>query len=89
MSKYTVKTNQSVFDVALAVYGANEGAAWLVEDNDLQSWAVAPGQELIVRDEVIDPAVVGYLERKNIIPSTDEPDQTPPDFNNDFNPDFL
>lgn len=64
MRTIIVKLNQSLFDIALQEYGDVQGVFFLVDDNGLNSIDanVYEGDELQVRDEVIDKETKEYLE---------------------------
>lgn len=64
MAKYEVKNRQSLFDVAVEVYGDASGVVWLCEDNPQLPGPTGPvsaGEVLEIRDDKINTRVVGYL----------------------------
>lgn len=64
MNSYAVKPNQSLFDVAIEVYGDVQGVVWLIQDNRSLFGATDPlsvGQKLQLRDATVNGRVVGYL----------------------------
>ena len=81
--------NQTLIDLALIHYGATGGVEWLIEDNPTISVTdrIAPGQVINIRLDVIDKSVKTYYQEKGVQPSTGNVEQ--PDFNEDFNEDFL
>lgn len=95
--RVTVREGQSAFDIAIQEYGSIEGIAWLLEDNqdiglNLNS-NIRPGTELIIRNAVINQAVVDKLTRDITYLATHEAADEPylgGDFDlDDFNGDFL
>lgn len=85
----TVQGGQTIWDVALQVYGAAEGAAWLAEDNTLDGWEVAVGTELKVRPDVLNLDVVNYYVRKAYHPASGLGDLIGVEYNGDFNSDYT
>jgi len=71
MKRITVKTGQTAFDIALQEYGHPQGVLWLSEDNNLDALEVTPGQELLLRDEVMERSVVTYFKNKGTGPAND------------------
>ena len=64
MDKYEVKIGQSLFDIAIEVYGDASGVVWLCEDNPQLPGPTGPisaGEILAIRAEKINTRVVGYL----------------------------
>lgn len=68
-----VKHNQNLFDIALQEYGNVAGCFWLVEDNDLNGITdnLNIGQELVVRDEVLNRLVKSHLTTEVIATGVD------------------
>ena len=62
--KYTVSEGQSLFDIAIEVYGQVEGIHWLLEDNPGISLThrLKVGQVLALRSEVINQREVDFLK---------------------------
>jgi hypothetical protein len=79
----TASNNQSLFDIALQVYGDATGAFQLALDNDLSITAdLTPGQTLKYDPvNVINRQVVEYYQINNIKPATalTEESSTPED----------
>ncbi len=60
------KIKQTIADIALQEYGDIEGVYWLVEDNDQLigiTDTLHEGDELIIRDAVINQQMVDYLRQ--------------------------
>lgn len=56
MASYQVKPKQSLFDIAIEVYGDVQGVVWLVQDNPHVpglTGPIAPGEMLNIRQEMI------------------------------------
>ncbi len=65
MTKYTVQSRQSLFDIAVERYGNVSGINWLLQDNpDLKGPTdrIYPGQQLLIRDQVVNNRVKFYLQ---------------------------
>ena len=71
MKRITVKTGQTAFDIALQEYGHVQAVLWLSEDNELDALEVTPGQQLLIRDEVMDRDVVNFFRNKGTGPAND------------------
>ena len=84
-----VRSGQTIWDVALQVYGAVEGAAWLAEDNMLAGWEVTVGMVLKVRPAVFNRDVVNYYISKGYHPASGTGDLVANEYNDDFNEDFT
>lgn len=69
MKRINVKPGQSVFDIAIQEYGSAQGVAILMEDNDISALELQVGQELHIRDEVIDKNVVNYFKSRSLTPA--------------------
>jgi len=89
MASVTVQSGQSIWDVALQVYGGPEGALWLAEDNKLDGWIVAVGQELKLRDSMLNRDIVNYYALKSYRPAGGTGDLVQNEYNDDFNEDFT
>lgn len=64
MNEYIIKPNQSLFDIAIEVYGDVQGVVWLIQDNQHIPGAtgpIVPGEKLKLRDTVLNGRVTGYL----------------------------
>lgn len=64
MTNYEIKPGQSLFDIAVEVYGSVEGVAWLLQDNPVvpgPTGPILPGQILLIRDEKINARMVENL----------------------------
>ena len=61
--KYTVSEGQSLFDIAIEVYGHVEGVFWLLDDNPGISLThrLKVGQVLSLRSDVINQRQKDYL----------------------------
>ncbi len=72
MSKIIVLPGQSLFDIALQVYGAVDGAKKLADDNGINITSdIVPGTELrFDGNMIINKNVVNYYKNDNIIPSS-------------------
>ena len=76
MISYTVLPKQSLFDVAIEVYGDVQGVTWLVEDNNLGG-ATHPldvGQKLLIRDATLNARMVNHLSDFAPFQTIDEAD---------------
>lgn len=72
MAKYTVKPNQSLFDVALHIYGSIEGLFDLLISNPQLSMTseLSYGQELEYHEEfILNPSIVDEFQKQGITPS--------------------
>lgn len=87
--KVKVRSGQTIWDVALQVYGAVEGAAWLAEDNRLVGWGVTVGMVLEVRLDVLNRDVVNYYISKGYHPASGSDALAANEYNDDFNEDFT
>lgn len=65
MSSYTIQDGQTLFDIAIEVYGDVASVFWLLDDNrEVLASLTAPlvaGLTVQVRDEVGNPRVATYL----------------------------
>lgn len=63
MKEYTVLPGQSLFDIAVMVYGDVLGVLWLVDDNQLNgpTARILPGDVLKIRPSVISVRTRDYL----------------------------
>lgn len=62
---YTVSAGQSLFDVAVTVYGDVSGVAWLLADNKILNGPtdrIYDGQRLVIRQEAINLRARVFLE---------------------------
>lgn len=62
---YQVKDNQSLFDVAIEVYGDVQGINWLLEDNPTLPGPCGPveaGQKLVVRATALNARQQDFLD---------------------------
>ncbi len=62
---YVVSTGQSLFDVAVTVYGDVSGVAWLLADNAILNGPtdrIYDGQRLVIRQEAINLRARVFLE---------------------------
>lgn len=72
----TVTQGQTIYDVAMQVYGCYEGIFLLIQDNNVSLVSeLMPGQNLIVRDTVPklnenNIAVAAYYKLNSIIPNS-------------------
>lgn len=89
MKEITVRSQQTIWDLALQVYGASEGAAWLAEDNTLDGWMVEVGMVLKVRDAVLNRDVVNYYASKSYHPASGLGDMVGNEYSDDFNEDYT
>lgn len=92
MNEVTVRSGQTIWDIALQVYGAPEGALWLMEDNELNGWDVSVKQVLRVRDAVLDRDIVNHYlnkEKGGYKPASSQDDLPMNEYNDDFNEDFT
>jgi hypothetical protein len=67
MGKYTTRKNQTIEDVAVAVYGHFTGVSWLIRDNELLMYgeAIPAKTELYIRDEKINIKETKKTEKKS------------------------
>ena len=72
MKNYNVKSNQTLFDVALECYGNAQGVYWLVADNKLNGITdtINAGQVLLVRDVANNPRVANELQVRQVATAT-------------------
>lgn len=77
MKEYIVKPGQSLFDIAVIVYGSIEGLSWLIQDNNLQGPTdrIGSGQRLKVRSQASNARARVYLEVYPVIATITEPDR--------------
>lgn len=64
MDKYTVKPKQSLFDIAIEVYGDVQGVAWILEDNRSIPGPTGPikaGREILIRATKMNFRAADYL----------------------------
>ena len=62
--RYEVKPNQSLFDVAIEVYGDVGGVLWLLADNAGLAGATGPlfvGEKLTIRAQKLNVRAAAYL----------------------------
>ncbi len=74
---YTVKPQQSLFDIAIEVYGDVEGSFWLIEDNPGISLTerLRPAQVLAIRADQVNPRQATYLQDFGPFQTIDEADR--------------
>ena len=94
-NKITLQAGQTLYDIALQIYGHVEGVAWLIEDNNLEWNSTVPiGTRLSYRDAKIDKNLAKYYSDGSIVIAS-APDNITElnneggDFNQDFNNDFF
>lgn len=78
MDKYIIKPKQSLFDVAVEVYGDVQAINWILEDNRNIPGPTGPvlvGQEISIRGEKMNARVVAYLEAFGPFQTIDETDK--------------
>lgn len=63
MADYKILPKQSLFDIAIEVYGDVQGVVWLIQDNQLlgPTDPLTPGAKLTVRPAAINARAVVYL----------------------------
>jgi hypothetical protein len=64
MNSYTIRPNQSLFDIAVETYGDVEGVFWLLKDNPSLPGVTGPlvaGETLAIRPERINARSANYL----------------------------
>lgn len=64
MNSYTVRPKQSLFDIAVEVYGDVQGVVWLLQDNPTVPGPTGPievGQQLVVRGVKMNGRQANYL----------------------------
>lgn len=77
MGTYKARIGQSLWDVAISVYGDVAGVVWLLEDNPQLSGPVhslLDGEVLAIRTQVLNRRVVEYLADYPRIGTLEEPD---------------
>ncbi|MGB0869462.1 MAG: hypothetical protein ACPGSD_07680 [Flavobacteriales bacterium] len=87
--------NQTLFDIAIQMYGHIEGVIWLLEDNPETSFETI-GSTIFLRKDMVRKDVVKYLQEKRISiatqiakNNTEEPtDDEHSEFTNEFNFEF-
>ena len=71
--KYIVDNNQSIWDIALQVYGDVSGVEWLIFDNpgvvNFENELEA-GTEIQLREAIINASVVEIFKKINYKPAT-------------------
>lgn len=74
MKEYIVKPGQSLFDIAVIVYGSVEGLTWLIHDNGLQGPTdrIESGQKLKIRSQASNARARAYLEVYPVIATISE-----------------
>ena len=74
MGKIIIKSGQSLFDIALQVYGTIEGVFGLLADNPGKLTTLTdettPGTELVVNGAVLNKYVSDEYTNRGIIPAT-------------------
>lgn len=85
MNKVRVEPFQSVFDMAIQVYGRADGALAFVKDNGLDDWEVEAGQELSHRSAPLNKKIADWHTATSWTPVSDFDRPEGPDFNFDFN----
>jgi len=77
MTYAVLSTQQSLFDIAVILYGNVEGVHWLVDDNPGLGLTdrLQAGQLLTVRADSIIPRMVEYLSDFTTPQTIDEPDR--------------
>lgn len=71
MRKAIIKKHQSLLDIALQYCGNADALFAIAELNDLEpTQEVAPGTELLLPDEVLDPRKVNFLKDGGYEPAT-------------------
>ena len=76
---YTVSTGQSLFDVAVTVYGDVSGVAWLLADNKTLNGPtdrISDGQKLVIRAEAINLRARVFLEDYPVIATIGKEDMS-------------
>lgn len=92
--KVTVKSGQSIFDIALQEYGSVEGVYNLMQDNPARIPSLdvdlLPGDVLLIGSDPVQKDVTDYYTRNSVFPATRSEEESDlfGDFNNDFNDDF-
>lgn len=78
MKDYIVKPGQSLFDIAVIVYGSVEGLSWLIQDNNLQGPTdrIESGQKLKIRSQASNARARAYLEVYPVIATISEQEKT-------------
>lgn len=67
MRTVTVKSGQSIWDIALQEHGSVAAVDWITEDNNIGLCDyIPPATKLAVREEVIDKQIVDYYKNRNI-----------------------
>jgi hypothetical protein len=64
MNNYTIKPNQSLFDVAIEVYGDVQGVSWLLQDNPTIPGPTGPieaGQIIQIREVTLNARQKSFL----------------------------
>ncbi len=72
MKTITVLANQTLFDIALQVYGNIDGVFDLCRDNSIQFFEpVKAGQTLVINEKnIINKNIVEYYQRHGICPAS-------------------
>ena len=78
MTTYAVLPQQSLFDIAIEVYGDVEGVFWLLDDNPALggiTHRLRPGQPLNIRDQQLNPRQAVALAEFGPFQTIDEVDR--------------
>lgn len=77
MKPYKVQSGQSLFDVAIIVYGDATGITWLIKDNNLSGPTdrIYEGQTLLYRPDAINQRQKIYLQDYSVIATIKDSDK--------------
>lgn len=77
MITYTILPNQSLFDIAVEVYGDVDATFWLLEDNPGLALTdrLIPGQSLAIRDDQMNPRQAAVLTEFTPFQTIDDEDR--------------
>lgn len=73
MSIVVVNRNQSIWDLAIQIYGSSDGVKQLIIDNPTIcnfETSIQAGTKIQLKQEVINKSVVDFLSKKGLKPAT-------------------
>lgn len=64
---YTAQIGQTLYDIALQLYGDHSAILWLCQDNAIELDAdVMPGMDLKIRNDYKNKSIANYYKDNNI-----------------------
>lgn len=94
ITKIQVRKGQNIYDIATWMYGSSEGVFTLMADNpdkipNLNAVLVVGDYLKISPDKVINQNIVNYYSQLGKDVNTGDEVELAPDYNEDYNEDFL